>query len=170
MHLALTHRGVLLIIHAGDKCNSYDNCEFRAHGISPKDWRALGSCYLYYRSLYGNMMLIHGPCFFVCTGLSSTVTTGTTCHLSIWSPESSRAGAPHLAVLPSGVQPWKLELGWRLGRPCHHMPAAGKTNNHINGSVQYDVFNNTGMILGLRPANERLRYFVMTSLIGWAQA
>ena len=28
----------------------------------------------------------------------------------------------------------------------------------------------TGMILGLRPANERWRYFVMTSLIGWVQA
>ena len=28
----------------------------------------------------------------------------------------------------------------------------------------------TGLILGLRPANERLHYFVMTSLIGWAQA
>ena len=27
-----------------------------------------------------------------------------------------------------------------------------------------------GLILGLRPANERCRYFVTTSLIGWAQA
>ena len=27
-----------------------------------------------------------------------------------------------------------------------------------------------GLILGLRPANERRRYFVPTSLIGWAQA
>ena len=27
-----------------------------------------------------------------------------------------------------------------------------------------------GRILGLRRANERRRYFVMTSLIGWAQA
>ena len=26
------------------------------------------------------------------------------------------------------------------------------------------------LILGLRPANERQRYFVMTSLIGWAQS
>ena len=29
---------------------------------------------------------------------------------------------------------------------------------------------NTGLILGLRPANERRRYFVTTSRIGWAQA
>ena len=28
----------------------------------------------------------------------------------------------------------------------------------------------SGLILGLRPANERRRYFVTTSLIGWAQA
>ena len=27
-----------------------------------------------------------------------------------------------------------------------------------------------GLIPGLRPANERRRYFVMASLIGWAQA
>ena len=27
-----------------------------------------------------------------------------------------------------------------------------------------------GLILGSRPANERQRYFVTTSLIGWAQA
>ena len=27
----------------------------------------------------------------------------------------------------------------------------------------------TGLILGLRPANERCRYFVTTTLIGWAQ-
>ena len=27
----------------------------------------------------------------------------------------------------------------------------------------------TGLILGLRPANERRRYFVTTSLIGWVQ-
>ena len=26
-----------------------------------------------------------------------------------------------------------------------------------------------GLILGLRPANERRRYFVATSLIGWVQ-
>ena len=30
--------------------------------------------------------------------------------------------------------------------------------------------DNTGLILGLRSANERRRYFVTTSLIGWAQA
>ena len=28
----------------------------------------------------------------------------------------------------------------------------------------------SGLILGVRPANERRRYFITTSLIGWAQA
>ena len=31
-------------------------------------------------------------------------------------------------------------------------------------------YNITGLILGLCPANERWRYFVTTSLIGWMQA
>ena len=42
--------------------------------------------------------------------------------------------------------------------------------------MEYDIFyymirvhNKPGLILGLRPANERQRYFVTTSLIGWAQ-
>ena len=32
------------------------------------------------------------------------------------------------------------------------------------------IFRKPGLILGLRPANERRRYFVTASLIGWAQA
>ena len=32
------------------------------------------------------------------------------------------------------------------------------------------LIHSTGLILALRPANERRRYFVTTSLIGWAQA
>ena len=33
-------------------------------------------------------------------------------------------------------------------------------------SLEYTI---TGMILGLRPANDRRRCIVMTSLIGWVQ-
>ena len=36
------------------------------------------------------------------------------------------------------------------------------------GKIKEDVYK--GLILGLRPANERRCYFVTTSLIGWAQA
>ena len=32
------------------------------------------------------------------------------------------------------------------------------------------MLNVSGLILGLHPANERQRYFVMTHLIGWVQA
>ena len=34
----------------------------------------------------------------------------------------------------------------------------------------FNLHSYTGLILGLRPANERRRYFVTTSLIGWLQA
>ena len=30
--------------------------------------------------------------------------------------------------------------------------------------------DDSGLIVGVRPANERRRYFVTTSIIGWAQA
>ena len=35
--------------------------------------------------------------------------------------------------------------------------------------VNITIVQDSGLILGLRPANERRRYFVTTSLIGWAQ-
>ena len=37
-------------------------------------------------------------------------------------------------------------------------------------NAEYDANHNAGLILGLRPVNERRRYFVTTSLIGWVQA
>ena len=42
-----------------------------------------------------------------------------------------------------------------------------------NGSMPLLIvfkFQGAGLILGLRPANERQRYFVTMSLIDWAQA
>ena len=39
----------------------------------------------------------------------------------------------------------------------------------INISHYWLSFADTGLIIGLRPSNERRRYFVKTSLIGWAQ-
>ena len=50
---------------------------------------------------------------------------------------------------------------WRNDH-CNEMEATVETL--IQGS------SITGLILGLHPANERRRYFVTTSLIGWAQA
>ena len=40
---------------------------------------------------------------------------------------------------------------------------------HSGAILIWDLLS-TGLILGLRPSNERRRYFVTTSLIGWAQA
>ena len=36
--------------------------------------------------------------------------------------------------------------------------------------TRYPVHESVGLILGLHPANERRRYFVTKSLIGWVQA
>ena len=38
------------------------------------------------------------------------------------------------------------------------------------GIISYPLRGKTGLILGLRSANERRRYFVTTSLIDWVQA
>ena len=38
-----------------------------------------------------------------------------------------------------------------------------------NSAIASPVFANAGLILGLCPANDTRRYFVTTSLIGWAQ-
>ena len=47
-----------------------------------------------------------------------------------------------------------------------------KHNNHDLCLVNFELHgshNRSGLILGLRPANERRRYKVTPSLIGWAQ-
>ena len=59
---------------------------------------------------------------------------------------------PHMASL-AGVHIAGIQHGWSLG---HH--------------PRRSVFFSTGLILDLRQANERRRYFVTTSLIVWAQA
>ena len=46
--------------------------------------------------------------------------------------------------------------------------AALYTKGPTDYRLSVDVI--TGLILGLLPANEGRRYFVTTSLIGWAQA
>ena len=52
--------------------------------------------------------------------------------------------------------PWSLQIIWRLGN-CRWRIATRI------------VIITAGLILGLRPANERCRYKVTPSLIGWAQ-
>ena len=36
--------------------------------------------------------------------------------------------------------------------------------------MHHPLLHHAGLILGLRPANEKRRYFVTTSLIGWVEA
>ena len=54
-----------------------------------------------------------------------------------------------------------------------HILQPGKWTNSLFGSrCLFDMYSTSqaGLILGLRQANERQRYFVTTFLIGWAQA
>ena len=47
-------------------------------------------------------------------------------------------------------------------------PSISKDNS--SQALIYQAYKERGLILGLRPANERRRYKVTPSLIGWAQA
>ena len=51
-------------------------------------------------------------------------------------------------------------------KPHHSTHNALGSDPHLNAEARLTY---TGLILGLRPANERRRYFVTTSLIGWTQ-
>ena len=48
-------------------------------------------------------------------------------------------------------------------------PDLGANHKVIAGKVLPKYASPAGLILGLRPANERQGYFVTTSLIDWAQ-
>ena len=55
--------------------------------------------------------------------------------------------------------------GFRLDVTCVNQRQHGSY-----GASPWKYKHITGLILGFRPANERWRYFVTTSLIGWVQA
>ena len=58
------------------------------------------------------------------------------------------------------------------GNTSHYLSHYLNLRSHIawSASLNKDPNMYTGLILGLHPANERRRYFVTTSLIGWTQA
>ena len=68
---------------------------------------------------------------------------------------------------------------WKLPIKIRDVSPGGFKKSLRNYLRQKDVYTffvkkhvscyDPGLILGLRPANERRRYLVMTSLIGWAQ-
>ena len=95
----------------------------------------------------------------------------------------------------TGSIPWLL-MPWLLASPGHQQPWHWQSeigrSDHWNGTGSWSAagtvpsstadaistwrndmkckyISMSKLILGLRPANERLRYFVTTSLIGWAQ-
>ena len=56
-------------------------------------------------------------------------------------------------------------MAWSCKKPKQHI----KILHNLSLRWVSDEIS-MGMILGLCPANERRRYFVMASLIGWAKA
>ena len=52
----------------------------------------------------------------------------------------------------------------------HKQRGNGTIQRHLGGWSKLVKAMHSELILGLRPANERRRYFVATSLIGWTQA
>ena len=71
---------------------------------------------------------------------------------------------PRAPVLDQPVNGASNHQQFRLWRPnaiaCHAYTTF----------LNEDMYSNAGLILGLRSAHERRRYFVTTSLIGWAQS
>ena len=70
-----------------------------------------------------------------------------------------------------------LQLSWRAGTRGFHRLEPDLQMNYLRWVLSgWDISKSftkcviSGLILHLRPANERRRYFVTTSLIGWAQA
>ena len=59
-----------------------------------------------------------------------------------------------------------LYIGYHDLLQCQGTSKLNQHGCHDGSPIQ----TNSGLILGLCPANERRRYFVTTSLIGWAQA
>ena len=68
---------------------------------------------------------------------------------------------------------WKLVID--SGNGLSHDKRQAITCTHVDllsmghAMLSIVIYINPGPILGLRPANERRRYFVTTSLIGYAQ-
>ena len=57
-----------------------------------------------------------------------------------------------------------------LARMGHELFRGQAIDTHTDTHKRTQATTIPGLILDLRPANERRRYFVTTSLIGWAQA
>ena len=91
--------------------------------------------------------------YFETTHLSSL------CH---WSERASQ-GNPHAQHFGMGRCRQEMVKGHDLHRIC---VAEDGSSPHLVARFTYIA----GLILGLCPANERWRYFVTSSLIGWAQA
>ena len=99
---------------------------------------------------------------------------GLSCRLW-WMREWSNLLTSTLCGLPvchMGSREWCVTKIWgpRCNRTNWFLRVNGARDNGIRLYYYYNNNNNAGLILGLRPANERRHYIVALSLIGWAQA
>ena len=90
------------------------------------------------------------------------------CCLSCISPRARR----RTSISISSDLVWRSKIGrrsaWTEWQDCL-APTKGY-QSFSSSSVVTPKYAYTGLIIGLHPANERRRYFVTTSIIGWMQA
>ena len=90
---------------------------------------------------------------------------------------AQKYGGTTQGLKAEGLEP--ITLTWehidiwapKPNKGCSSFCFRGSPTQESEGTVK-QILNDGkwGLILGLRPANERRRYFVTTSLIGWAEA
>ena len=91
---------------------------------------------------------------------------------SIWSCQDQN-GLPRIASLSRtllSVLWWSefIHARWMTGWCMEHIDQ-GNTNSSVGQGTDMGIIEFSGLILGLRPPNERRCYKVTPSLIGWAQ-
>ena len=92
----------------------------------------------------------------------NSITPVHTCQVMIWKIFGIY---PYSLFVRTELLYWPSQLSLQFSSVW---PLVIKKQYHITHARSH--VNASGLILGLRPVNERLRYTVTTSLIGWAQA
>ena len=87
----------------------------------------------------------------------------------VWGIHRGPVNSPHKWPVTRKMFPFDDVIMWEVIIShlfwIYHARVLSWTKSRVYVAVYY----NAGLIPGLRPANERLRYFLTTSLIDWAQ-
>ena len=167
LHLITEHDDVMISLTLCDE-NPIGDRGFPSQRSSNGGNLMLQQCFNALIDIYHEFMLL----FYCCVLLENKLTTTATVLLLVWTICWTSI---RVAVI------WgAMKLMWRqydkhfLTR--NHYITILTPEDHFNASIskhsRFDIDNTvdiTGLILGLRPANEKGRYKVTPSLIGWAQ-